>query len=317
MRSEQVGEGLPRGARLGENRPIPSTLNPQNPCTPNPINCQMWGKGAGGELSRTIMIPKNGKAPGYGQVSDKKKAPKKGNVRLRHVAGLVIILLATVAGAVFHYIATKDIMWTVIEIIFLIPFEISLWLLWIRKDEISEEEAEKIRIRKSLELWQAKEQPFVVEMSFPFSKKYMTLVFIGVILMMLFPYLATGEIIFLIVFMIVTSLAVIGILGINFTGKMLFTIDSLGIRRTRMYIKDFYLPWYRIKKIIAMDMSTPLVMYGKENYVLRAKTDKGRKVMLLSSLVLKQEKFIELYYAIIPFLKNRKIEFDDELGWAK
>ncbi len=300
----------------GRIKPKPSTLHSTNSLYSESYKRFDEGEGVG-ELSKARKVPKRKGMPGYGMVSDKKKTPRKRKVRFKHLLGIVFMLYGTVAGVVIHYIATNDLLLAVIESALFIPLEIIIWRFWVKKGEIPEEKAEEIRMEKREELGKAKEQHLTIEITPPAPKKYLALSYIGVILIFLMFYLSNRDILFLVLLLIIVPIGIVGALGLYLTNKIQFTIDSFGIRRTRLYLKDFYLPWYRIKRISVGEISIPMLMFGRKNYVLRAKNDKGRNVMLMSSLPIGDEKFIELYYGIIPFLRNRNIEFEDNLGWSQ
>jgi hypothetical protein len=277
----------------------------------------------GGELSKAKKIPKDRRIPGYGKVSENEKAPemgktrKKVKVRFRHTFTIAIVIFITVFGAIGHYSVSGDILILIIEIVLLVPLEIFMWSIWIRRDTLSEEKVEEFRSERFAEYDLDREKPLEAEMIFPIKKKYMALSLVISMTLLLFLYFTREDILFLIMFFAMLPLVIVGMIGLYITGKMVFKIDPLGIRRSRVFLKDFYLPWYNIKKVTIKDISNPITFHGRKNYVIMAVTDKGREPILISSVAVKDEKFMELYYGIIPFLKNRKIELEDELGWAK
>jgi hypothetical protein len=277
----------------------------------------------GEELTKARKIPKAGRIPVYGKVSENERAPEKGKsrkrvkVRFRHIIGIAIVIFITLFGAIGHYSVSGDILIVIIEILLLVPFEIVMWRIWVRKDTLTEEKVEEFRSERLAEYDLDRERPLEAEIIFPIKKKYMMLSLVVYLMFLLFLYLTRVDILFLIIFFAMLPLVIVGTIGLYVSGKLIFKIDSLGIRRSTVLLKDFYLPWYNIKKVSMKDISIPFAFHGRRNYVIMAVTDKGRNPVLISSVAVKDEKFMELYYGIMPFLKNRKIELEDELGWVK
>lgn len=246
-------------------------------------------------------------------ISAKQKRP----LHFRHILALVFTVFPTLTIVYLHYSFSEDIAVALVEGLFFIFLEIFLWRRWVRKDRVAEEKAEEMRKQKLEELTTRKEKPVEFTMKLPLSKIHIVISGIVFISLPIFIFFVEGGLIGLILMLLGIPFGIAFILSIHFIEKTRFAIDSWGMRRTRILLKDFYLPWYSVRKITAKDMSYPFIPRGPKNYVLIAKTDKGKKRFLMTSLAIGEDKFMQLYYDIIPYLKNRNIEFEDELGWAK